>query len=128
MQFICQNCGKFVNKKGSSKYCNNKCQMEHQTRLLLERWLSGEECGWTGKTRQLKEFVRRHIFEVRGTACERCSWDVRHEDGSILTEIDHIDGNSENCIVSNLRVLCPNCHAQTHTFRNRNTHSKRDRK
>lgn len=64
---------------------------------------------------------------MRGTACEECGWDIRHSDGSILTEIDHIDGDAENCRPSNLRILCPNCHALTPTFRARNSKSKRIR-
>ena len=31
-------------------------------------------------------------------------------------EIDHIDGNSLDCRIGNLRFLCPNCHSQTETF------------
>jgi hypothetical protein len=30
-------------------------------------------------------------------------------------EVDHIDGNNSNHILENLRILCPNCHAQTPT-------------
>ena len=38
----------------------------------------------------------------------------------IVLELDHIDGNSKNNNLSNLRLLCPNCHSQTDTFRGRN--------
>lgn len=34
----------------------------------------------------------------------------------INVELDHIDGNSSNNELSNLRFLCPNCHAQTDTY------------
>lgn len=30
-------------------------------------------------------------------------------------EVDHIDGNNSNHVLENLRILCPNCHAQTPT-------------
>jgi hypothetical protein len=33
----------------------------------------------------------------------------------IPLELDHIDGNHSNNELSNLRILCPNCHAQTDT-------------
>lgn len=34
--------------------------------------------------------------------------------GEKLTlEIDHIDGNWRNCLLDNLRFVCPNCHSQT---------------
>ena len=34
--------------------------------------------------------------------------------------IDHIDGNSENNSISNLRLVCPNCDSQLPTFKSRN--------
>jgi hypothetical protein len=37
----------------------------------------------------------------------------------IPLEMDHIDGNNDNNVIDNLRILCSNCHAQTPTFRNR---------
>jgi predicted HNH restriction endonuclease len=38
----------------------------------------------------------------------------------IPLEIDHIDGNPENSARENFRLVCPNCHAQTPTYRGRN--------
>ena len=35
-------------------------------------------------------------------------------------EIHHIDGNRTNHSLVNLRMLCPNCHAQTETYRSKN--------
>ena len=35
-------------------------------------------------------------------------------------ELDHIDGNRSNHRLENLRMLCPNCHAQTDTYRSKN--------
>ena len=40
--------------------------------------------------------------------------------GHVPLEIDHIDGDAENNIETNLRVLCPNCHSLTPHFRNLN--------
>lgn len=38
----------------------------------------------------------------------------------ISLELDHIDGNNKNNLISNLRYLCPNCHALTPTYRGKN--------
>lgn len=35
-------------------------------------------------------------------------------------ELDHIDGNHKNNELSNLRLLCPNCHAFTPTYKTKN--------
>jgi len=48
--------------------------------------------------------------------CERCflsSW----RSGPIPLELHHIDGNNRNNALSNLELLCCNCHAQTSTWR-----------
>lgn len=35
-------------------------------------------------------------------------------------ELHHIDGNKYNNKLDNLKLLCPNCHAQTNTYRSKN--------
>jgi hypothetical protein len=34
--------------------------------------------------------------------------------------LDHIDGNSDNWAIINLRLVCPNCDAQLPTFKSKN--------
>jgi len=41
-------------------------------------------------------------------------------DQPIPLELDHIDGNHQNNALDNLRLLCPNCHSLTPTFRGKN--------
>lgn len=130
--FNCLHCGseKTISNKHSFqlKYCSNACQAEYENQQRINKWLIGEELGWTGKTAMLKAWLRRHLKATRGSACSRCGWDGRHPlDGSSLTEIDHKDGDAHNCTPENLEILCPNCHSMTHTFRARNKNSKRSR-
>ena len=123
----CLNCKVGIEHKG--KYCSNKCQKEHQYNVAIEKWKNGDLKGYSGKTQSLSNYIRNFILNNYGSACSICGWDERHPiDGKILTEIDHIDGNAENCKIENLRVLCPNCHAKTPTFRARNKGSTRNRK
>jgi hypothetical protein len=51
--------------------------------------------------------------------CERCgntSWNGQ----PISLELHHKDGVRDNNELVNLEILCPNCHAQTSTYRGRN--------
>lgn len=127
----CRNCGKvFETKRNTDNlYCDNKCQQDYQYKKYIEEWLRGEQTGYRGVTQQLSRYVRRYLRETVGTACSQCGWDGRHpSDGAPLTEVDHIDGNAANTSLENLRVLCPNCHSMTATFRARNKQSSRKRR
>lgn len=43
----------------------------------------------------------------------------------IPLELDHISGNRRDLRVENLRLLCPNCHALTPTYRGKNATRER---
>lgn len=60
------------------------------------------------RVRLLKEGVMEH-------KCQQCGlleWNGK----PIPLELDHIDGNRFNNNLDNLRMMCPNCHAQTETY------------
>jgi len=68
------------------------------------------------------------VLKRAGHACEVCGWNELHpNDGRVLIEVDHVDGNATNTHPDNLRALCPNHHAMTPTFRRRNRTSRRKR-
>lgn len=73
--------------------------------IALWRWLS----------LHLKKYF---LLKKNGFMCSLCGYNKRRKDGGIILEIDHIDGNHNNEKKSNLRILCPNCHALTPNFRN----------
>jgi hypothetical protein len=64
------------------------------------------------KNRLLKE----NIFENKCYNCNQDKW----QNEPIPLELHHIDGNSLNNKLSNLNMLCPNCHALTDNYRGKN--------
>lgn len=124
----CKSCGASIEDRIPRDFCSNECTGKHRTADLISRWKSGKELGYSGKTYMLKPAIRRWILDQANYACSSCGWDDVHPvDGLPLVEVDHIDGNPANCSPENLRVLCPNCHSKTSTYRARNKNSPRKR-
>jgi 5-methylcytosine-specific restriction endonuclease McrA len=60
--------------------------------------------------------IKEGIFNAICSSCKLDEWLGK----PIALELDHINGNSSNNNLDNLRLLCPNCHAQTDTYRGKN--------
>lgn len=53
--------------------------------------------------------------------CSVCGLGPIWEGRELTLELDHINGDRFDNRLENLRVICPNCHSQTPTFRGRKT-------
>lgn len=83
--------------------------------IPLEEILKGKHPQYQSfklKNKLIKEGVKKNECEI----CGLSEWNEQ----VINCELDHIDGNSRNHLLDNLRILCPNCHSQTDTFRAKN--------
>ena len=67
---------------------------------------------------------RLFIAGLKLQCCEECGWAKKSEDGRLPLELDHINGDSTDNRLENLRVLCPNCHSLKLTHRGRNKKKK----
>lgn len=79
-----------------------------------------------GKYPHYQTFKLKNRLIEEGYLKNECGiCDISEWHGSWLPlELDHIDGNPTNHRIKNLRILCPNCHSQTDTFRARNKRKK----
>ena len=84
-------------------------------RISLDEILEGKHPNIKGTYVKSKLFVAG-LKEEKCEECDIADWNGK----SIVLEIDHIDGNNKNHRFDNLKILCPNCHSQTPTFRRRN--------
>ena len=128
--YKCLSCGEecLSSRQKTNKYCNNKCQQDHQYKQYIKMWLLDEITGT--KTSGASKHVKRHILEIQDGKCNKCK--LSEWNGLPITlELEHIDGNSTNNHISNLICLCPNCHSQTSTYKGKNKgngrHSRRQR-
>jgi Zn finger protein HypA/HybF involved in hydrogenase expression len=64
------------------------------------------------KLRLIKEGIKQHRCEV----CDRDVWNNL----PIPIELEHINGDSRDHRLENLMIICPNCHAQTDTYKSKN--------
>jgi hypothetical protein len=62
--------------------------------------------------RLLSEHIKEHKCEI----CGLTHWNEK----PIPLELHHIDGNRFNHKLENIILVCPNCHAQTNTYRGKN--------
>lgn len=97
-------------------------------KLLIR--LNADISHWTGqgwsiglKHKENEEYVKagslkKHLIDAREHRCESCkleTWLTK----PITLELEHCDGDRWNNCDENLKLLCPNCHSQTKTWRRR---------
>lgn len=96
-QYECQHCHKLFNAPLSTKrkYCSKQC-VNKSSHLTFK----------PNYTTVRKAMIARGLI----TCCNRCNYN--HE--PLILGVHHIDRNRNNNELTNLEVLCPNCHSLEH--------------
>jgi 5-methylcytosine-specific restriction endonuclease McrA len=120
--YKCLHCKKECesSRQKTNKYCSIQCQVEYQYTTRVKEWLV-EGKDWKG---MIPNWVRRALAEKFGYKCSLCNI-TEYNSKPIVLEVDHKDGDHSNNTIKNLRLICPNCHSQTPTYKNRNIGSGR---
>lgn len=88
---------------GRAKKYNNKY-------ILAEEYFTNHK---QIKSAKLKDkLLKEHLLENKCAICGLTEW----QDKPIILQLHHIDGNNKNNDLSNLQLLCPNCHSQTDNY------------
>lgn len=99
-------------RRKKQKYCSVKCQQSLKKEERYQKLSSGDDSG-IGHVAAKNAVIAKH-----GAKCMDCGWDkINPHSGKCPIELEHIDGNSQNNRLENLKLLCPNCHALTATYK-----------
>lgn len=83
--------------------------------ILLSEILEGKHPQY--QTNKLR--IRLISENIKENKCEVCS--ITEWNGiSVSFELDYINGIRNDHRLENLRIICPNCHSQTETYRAKN--------
>lgn len=94
---VCKNCGKIFKTSPSHKrvFCTKECKRQYMLNF------------WTDSFSSVKKCLKRR---GRMLACEICGYNEYPE----ILGVHHKDGNHNNNALTNLIVVCPNCHSLAH--------------
>lgn len=107
----CQRCGE---PTSNNKFCTYGCEQKTNRQFKIEQWLGGSNVS----DGVLKGTIRKHLFATQNNSCVKCGWSERNQQtNSVPLELNHIDGDHTNNTVSNIELICPNCHSLTSNFR-----------
>jgi len=118
----CQNCKNPIDY--NRKYCDNNCQNIYYRNLKIKALERGE---YVGENLRFPTggWAKNYLLERFDHKCQSCGVGEEWNGKPLTLEAEHIDGYANNNSIENLSLLCPNCHSQTSTYKNKNPVSTR---
>ena len=106
------------------RYCSMSCSTAHRRD---QYWSPIKEAIERGEVKirdnieSNNGIFKKYLIEKYGAKCMRCSWaEINPYTNKIPIELEHKDGDCTNNNLSNLELLCPNCHSLTSTYKGAN--------
>lgn len=106
----------YCGNKTTNKYCDSICQHRYMESEIFRKielniaTFSSEETA--------NRWIKRYLIHKFGEKCMDCGWMKVHPiTNKVPVELEHIDGNGENNKLENVKLLCPNCHSLTPTYK-----------
>lgn len=112
-KFNCLFCNNEFDSNGTEehKYCSRKCMFDFWWQETKKKILLGEQVS--------NKKIKKYLIEYNSGKCQICNlteWTGR----PMPLVLDHINGNSEDNSLNNLRVICNNCDALTDHYKGKN--------
>lgn len=124
----CIQCGaEFYPATKTTQCCSRECSRLIQAGIVKQRQIELFQKGQLHHAIAIKKVIKH----LHGSKCEICGQIDTHNNKPLVLQLDHINGDSDNNLPENVRLLCPNCHSQTDTFcfkNKRNPDSKRSKR
>lgn len=98
----CAICGKLILSGLNKKTCSRSCANTQRTGIKYH----------TGRPRdkvRSQQALKLKLLKARGSKCERCNY-KKYE----ILQVHHKNRNRNQNELSNLELICPNCHYEEH--------------
>ncbi len=102
----CVVCGTLILASANKKTCSRGCANKNRTGIKYK-------IGSPKDKVKDQRTIKLRMIATHGRQCERCSYDKIQ-----ILNVHHKDRNRKNNDLTNLELICPNCHAEEHYLEN----------